>query len=68
MEKQSIWCEITRINYKEIFPQKLITDECPICKKHGIICLLENHKESIKYFSAYSLENSEIITISMESQ
>jgi hypothetical protein len=68
MKKQSIWCEITRINYKEIFPQKLITDECPICKKHGISCLIQAHKESIKYFYAYSLENEEIIMNAMESQ
>ena len=55
IEKQSIWCEITKNNYNKLIPQILITDECPICKKHGITCLIQNHKtENFKYFYAYS--------------
>jgi hypothetical protein len=66
--KQATSCEITINNYNTFFPDKYLSDECPICKQYGIDCLLKFHKQEFKYFYAYPFIDAEIIISSENHQ
>jgi hypothetical protein len=53
--KPSIWCILTKENYKQLYPSLNlnINDLCPKCILFDIHCFIFNHRDKFKYFYAY---------------
>lgn len=56
-KKQSILCHLSIDNFKVNYQLLNINDLCLVCKLYNVDCFLYNHKEKIKYFYAYQINN-----------
>jgi hypothetical protein len=52
-KKPSIWCKISKENFKKLYPLLNLSDICPNCKLNNIECFIYNHRDNFKYFYAY---------------